>query len=209
MELEETWRVYENLFKFAASRGVNVTGDRLDHRRFAEYITHHGHVTVKGARRDTLADGSPDIRGAAAALFVITLPSSEGSKKKKDLYSVIPAEVKETTEIIVFTKDAPTKNAMKAVGQYHAANPLARLSIFEYTLCTSDTRAHALVSPHRIATPDDIEDLKMMHIHMMELPQIKVGEPQVEWLGARKGMIIAEDRYTETAGIMPTYMIVV
>lgn len=207
MNSAEEWLVYENLFELAASRGVKVSTERLDNRRFNSYINYHESITVEGRRDGKLPDGKADPRGASKSLFILVGPTSEAGKKTRDMRKVLPKEVTEPTEILLIAKDEPTKNVIKAMTSYQSENPACSLSIHSYEKFISDPRKHAMVSPTSIV--DEAEFAQMREDFFMdavELPRISRSDAQAVWLGLRPGMIAMEERYTETSGIMTVYM---
>ena len=72
-----------------------------------------------------------------------------------------------------------------------------------------DIQKHMLVPKHEIMTEDEIlTEFGDVDYNFKNLPKIKVYDPVVLAIGARKGDILRITRESQTAGVFVTYRIV-
>lgn len=222
--------VYQNVRAMLEYRKVDVISSKLDQTKLISQIEGTDYVVIYGKRN------ADDIRGGAMVAAIIILPNSKYSTKTQDFAKLILSiqnskemsdpNIKFHNVVVVINNTSRVKAAkatedsnrsglssliQKKINSVINVDPsLLLVEVYNYRLFLIELPKHAVSQVHTIV---DAEELKLvvdtLRKPINEFPRIMVGDPQIVWLGARPGQVIKIMRMSDSAGVFPTYRLVV
>ena len=94
------------------------------------------------------------------------------------------------------------ESVKKALEDFKSTNNRIWVQIRPYTIFTLDILASTESARHRRLDQEEVKkELEETFTPLVSLPRIKEWDPQVVWIGARAGEIIAVDRLSGSVGI--------
>ena len=187
----DLWRVYNNLFLLIRNREWHEEPNKLSKEDFDKNMRSKKHVLISGKNRHR-----------CPSTIVLTNNESNVANHKDEFEKII---VPLSGEIILVSNKVLTNNIALLAKIYS-------IKIFSYRHANFiiDVTKAPLVHQHILLPKEEIEkELNEIGIDKLQLPLIKMNDPQIIWLGAYEGDIVKIIRISEATGFSVAYRRVV